>query len=367
MKKRYLRISKRATLLLCLLVTYIITVSAQFTQKRILERTEPVRQGNALEINNKYGKIEITLWNRDSVYIRTEIQANASTQSRTDKMLSGIRVDFETTQYLIRAKTVFDPSPGMLIESFKGMTSKVLNFDSGIEISYYVKIPRYMSLRLDNRYGDVFMEDIKGDLRLNLSNGSFKAGSVEGSCELNLDLANAVIYKTTLCRIDGSFSEILMNEADAMTINSISSRFETGNITDLTIESRRDKIFIRSLGTLRGNSYFSHVRIDRLISEADIDARYGNLTISEIDKTFKKINIRSGYSDIYLTFGKSASYNLYLRHTNTFVSLPQEGADFEKKAVNEERKEYITTGTIGRPAGKQQVDIEANRGTVSLK
>ncbi|NMC40925.1 MAG: hypothetical protein GYA43_07105 [Bacteroidales bacterium] len=367
MKERYLKTFRKTAVFLLLSVTCLVTVSAQFIQKRILERTEPAGRETTLEISNKYGKIEITLWNRDSVYIRTEIEAQASSQSKTDKMLSGISVDFSSSKYMVKAKTTFDQSPGMLLESFKGMTSKVINYDSRIEVNYYVKIPDYISIRLDNRYGDVFIEDLKGNLILNLANGSLKAGDVEGSCELNLDFANATVNKATTCRIDGSFSELTINEAGTMNINSISSRYETGNITELTLESRRDKIFSGTVDILRGNSYFSQVRIDRLTGEADINPKYGNLTITDIDNMFRRIRINSGYNDIYLTFDRSASYNFYLRHTNTFVSLPDEVVNPEKKPVNEEKKEYIMTGTIGRSPGKRQVDIEATRGTVSLR
>ncbi|HRT88588.1 MAG TPA: DUF4097 family beta strand repeat-containing protein [Bacteroidales bacterium] len=366
MKERYLTTFRRTAVLFYFLAAGIVTASAQFTQKRILERTEPAGRETTLEINNKYGKIEITLWNRDSVYIRTEIEAYAPSQSRTDKMLSGISIDFSSSKYLFKAKTSFDQSPGMILESFKGMTSKVINYDSRIEVNYYVKIPDYISIRLDNRYGDVFMENLKGNLFLNLSNGSFKAGNIEGSCELNLDFANATLNEAGTCRIDGSFSELTIKESGAMNINSISSRYETGKVSELTIESRRDKIFTGTVDVFRGNSYFSQIRIDRLTGEADINPKYGNLTITDIDNMFRRIKINSGYNDIYLTFDRSASYNFYLRHTNTFVSLPNE-ATTEKKPVSEEKKEYITTGTIGRSPGKRQVDIEATRGTISLR
>ena len=50
----------------------------------------------------------------------------------------------------------------------------------------------------------------------------------------------------------------------------------------------------------------------------------------------------------------------------------QEGGDapeikYEEKTLNEDRKEYLTSGTTGKNPGKSRVKIDATRGNIYLK
>jgi len=354
---------------LCILCLSDLTLNsgAQFTQKRIFERTEPVNRETILEISNKYGNIEITEWNRDSVYIRAEIEANATNQSKTGKMIEGIEIEISASRFLVRAQTIFDQTLNMLLEDFKGMTNKIISYDSKVQINYFVKAPEYLSLRLENKYGDIFAENIKGNLNVSLSNGSFKAHSVARMSDFRMSFCNAVINKAEDCNIDASFSEFIIDESENLRIKSISSRYDLKYVSTLNADSRRDKFYIGTIGSLSGNAYFTQFRIDKLLTETNINSKYGDITVESIDNSFKEINIIAGYNDIRLTFYPTASYNLNIRHVNSFVSLPSESPGIEKNAVNGERKEYITSGTIGRNPGNRKVKIDASRGNIYIK
>ncbi|MGA1978894.1 MAG: hypothetical protein ABSG89_13740, partial [Bacteroidales bacterium] len=94
---------------------------------------------------------------------------------------------------------------------------------------------------------------------------------------------------------------------------------------------------------------------------------YGSLNAGEIEKGVELISINSSYSDINLIFDPSASYNLDIRHTNAFLSLPDKNSDIQKKAVNEDKKEYMYYGTVGKNPGNVKVSVDANRGNVYIK
>ena len=135
----------------------------------------------------------------------------------------------------------------------------------------------------------------------------------------------------------------------------------------LDVESKRDKFYIGSVSEMRGNSYFTDYRINELEKVIDVVAKYGSLNADNIHKGLDFININSSYSDISLTFDPSASYNLDIRHVNAFLVLPEKNAEIEKKSVNEDKKEYMTYGTVGKNPGKVKVSIDATRGNIYLK
>lgn len=72
-------------------------------------------------------------------------------------------------------------------------------------------------------------------------------------------------------------------------------------------------------------------------------------------------------SDISLTFDPAVSYNLDIRHVNAFLVLPEKNSDIEKKSVNEDKKEYMTFGTVGKNPGSVKVSIDTTRGNIYIK
>ena len=86
-----------------------------------------------------------------------------------------------------------------------------------------------------------------------------------------------------------------------------------------------------------------------------------------IDKGFESVNINSSYSDISLNFDPASSYNLDIRHVNAFLVLPDKNITTEEKAMNDDKKEFVTSGTVGRNPGKAKVKIDATRGNIYLK
>ncbi len=350
-----------------LLIVICDNISAQFTQKRIYERTEPAGRESIFEINNKYGKVEITEWSKDSIYIRAEIEASAPNQTRTDRMLEGIEIEITSTKYFVRAQTIFARTLEMFFESLKGMTDKLLSYDSRVQINYYIKIPTYLNIRVDNKYGDVYIDGNHGNVTLSLSNGALKAQSLGKNSTINLSFCNVLIDKAEDCKADASFSDVIIDEADNLTIKSVSSKFEIKKVESIYAESRRDKFYIGSIKTLSGNSYFSTFRIEKLISDADLTTRYGNLTIAAIDNNFLTINLNAAYNDINITFENSPSYYLEIRHINSTVMLPPGDHSVENNIINSDRKEYIVAGNIGRKPGNRKVRIEANRGSIIIR
>jgi hypothetical protein len=326
-----------------------------------------VTKETSLEVINKYGTVEITPWKKDSALIRVEVKASASSQERLRKIFNGISIDITDSKLSIRAHTEFTQNINMLFESFKGMTSKLISYDSKVEINYYINIPEYLNLNINNKYGDVYMENVTGNFSVSVSNGSFKANSLSKGSDLNLVFCDATINSVISGRIDANFSEITIGESADLTINSISSRFDIKSIGLLSTESRRDKFYIGSIEVLKGNSYFTDFRMNKLKHEIDLTTKYGSVNSDLIDKGFESVDINSGYSDISLEFDDEASYNVDIRHINAFVVLPDKNTKTEKKVINEDKKEFMTFGTIGKNPRGSKVKIDATRGNIYLK
>jgi hypothetical protein len=338
-----------------------------FSEKRIFSKSFHVNREMKLEVDNKYGTVQITPWDKDSVSVRAEVEASSSNLERLHKMFQGIDVNISETSFLVRAETEFTQNINMLFESFKGMTKKIIPYESKIEINYYISAPEYLNMRIVNKYGNVYMENNTGTFSLNLSNGSFKANSLSVTEGINLTFCDATINRMKGGSVDASFSEVVIGESGDLSINSISSRFDLKKTGKLDTESRRDKFFIGTAASLKGNSYFTDYRVEQLDKEINLVIKYGSLNAYMINKSIELVTIHSAYSDINLTFDPAVSYSLDIKHVNAFLVVPEKNSKIEKKILNDEKKEYMTFGSVGRNPGNTKVMIDATRGNIYLK
>ncbi len=358
----------RSAILILLIMYSAGLVSAQtYSEKKTYMKSLPVDRDMTLEIDNKYGTIRITTWDTDSVEIKAEVEAFASDHKRLDKMFRGVDVNITGSSYLVRAQTSFTQNISILFESFKGLTSSFIPYESKLQINYYINAPEYLDIRITNRYGDLYMENNTGNLTLNLSNGAFKANSLNEINSGELLFCDATINKIVKARLNTSFSEIKIDEVQDLNITSISSKLNLEKVGTLRAESRRDKFYIGTAGSLKGNSYFTDLSVGELQKEINIVTKYGELDVDFISRGIEMITINSDYTDISLSFDPSVSYNLDIRHLNSFLVLPEKAGNIEKKTLNEDRKEYMTYGSVGRNPGNIKVLIDATRGNIYLK
>lgn len=365
-KGKIMRYRFLSNIFIFLLLTGNISGQA-FSENRTFRKSVSVNRDMTLEVNNKYGSVHISSGSADSVSIKAEVSATGPSLDRIDKMLQGVTVNISETNYTVKAQTDFNQTLSMLLEGFKSITNKLIPYESRIQINYIIEAPEYLNIRIINKYGDVYLENTSGDLSVELSNGSFKANSVTGSSNMNFNFCDVTINNLKEARLDATFSELVIGESGNLTLSSVSSRFDLKKSKILSTKSRRDKFFIGSIGSLTGNSYFSEYRIENLEKELILDSKYGSIEADHVDNGCDAINLTTGYTDVYLTFDSQSSYNFDVRSVNTFLVLPKDRTDAEKETVNEDRKEYITSGRVGKNPGSLKVIIEATRGNIYLK
>ncbi len=358
----------RKVILVGLMLLIVNLLPAQsVTEKRSFMKSLPLGKDSRLEVKNKYGDIHFNQWKKDSVYIMAEVEAFAPNHAKIQKMFDGININITGTSTLVRAETEFTRDITILLESFKGLTEKIIDYDSRVKISYFISVPDNIDINVQNQFGDVSMENNSGVVSVSLSNGDFKANSLNRLADLTLNFGDAEIGSVKSARINTTFSELVIAESDELNINSTSTRFEMRKAGKIIVESRRDKIFAGTVSELGGISYFTDFKIDNLVIGTDLTLKYGSLDADGINNNFEKINLISSYSDITLSFEPAASYDFEIRHTNAFVVVPERNSKSEKEVLNEDKKEYLTSGKVGSNPGSRKIRIEASRGNIYLR
>ena len=171
-----------------------------------------------------------------------------------------------------------------------------------VTINYMVYVPNKVSLKIENKFGDIYMDDFNGNLEIILSNGDLKANRLSGSPTVTLSSGNGTINSITGGKVIVSYSDMLIKEAGEVYLETKSSRVTVNRAVNLGIDSKRDKFQINAADYITATGYFSTITIDNLRKELRCNLKYGNLDIEQIADAFSFINIESEYTDLNLYF-----------------------------------------------------------------
>ena len=335
------------------------TVSAQDHKSKMnLSREFPATLETTLEIENKYGKIQVVSWDQDQVVVDVEILVTESSASKLKKLKEDISIDFTGTSNYIIVKSKFKSESKRIASELKSVSHTISGSNKHVEINYMVKIPPYMSVVLNNKFGDIYMDDHKGDVEIALSNGALKANRLEGKANISLNFGTAMIETLGSATLKMSYSDITLSEAGQLDLTSKSSKLKVDSINVLKINSRRDKLFFTHVEYLYGESNFTEIWIYDFLRETDLDLKYGKLTVENVLPAFSKIDLKSEFTDVTLLFDKQCHYAFdILYHKKAMVNLPKNAKSHTETIQGQDH--YRKVGTCGGENPSARVNIEA--------
>lgn len=345
-------------LLVCLMC--VIPAKTQEYSKRMV-KSYHINNSTTVDVFNKYGKVHVITWDKDSVRFEIDLKLQASNEQKLAKLKSTINFEFTGTEYYVIAKTKIGSGSETVLGDIKDMAGTIISSENQVTIDYVVMVPKYVNLKLENKFGDVYIDDFEGNLNLTLSYGELKANSLNGNTAISLSSGDASVNYVDEGKITISYSDFQIKNAGKLNVDSRSSKVTINKIDNLKLMSRRDKFNLPEISELTGESYFTDFTIGNLGSELNYTLKYGNLSVEKIFRTFSFINIVSEYTDLDLIFERGSSYEIDLsHHKDVILTYPKQLGELETKIINEEEKQYLTYGNIGTSV-KSKIKISAPR------
>lgn len=336
-----------------------ITLQAQsHTDQRSVSRSFPASLETTLEVMNKYGKIQVVTWDRDSVSVDVDILLTESSANKLRKLKEDVKIDFTGTNTYIIAKTVIRSESGRIASELRSISNTIAGANKRMEINYMVHVPEYMDVVLSNKFGDIYMDDLEGQVDIELSNGVLKANRLEGNSAISLSFANGMIKSLGSSTMKLSYSDLVLEEVSQLDLVSKSSKLNVDSVNVLKINSRRDKLYFKHVEYFYGNGNFSQVWIYDFLRETDVYMKYGEVTVENVIPDFSKIFIESEYTDITLYFDRACSLTFdILHHEKAVLRLP--GEEVLSEETFDGRSHYKTLGTMGPGEPSSTVNIDA--------
>lgn len=369
MKKNKNKVMKyKGLIMFCLVLFQFEMVYSQvYERSRTETRSFKVYKETTLEISSKYGNIHLFTWEKDSVKINIDVHVKANKEAKADKIFEYIDFEFSSTKYYIIANTELQ-NTGSFWSEVSDLANTIFSGSNKAQIDYNVYLPANMEIKLVNKFGNIYMTNQLGKTTIDLSNGDLKANDFKGYTDISLNFGNASINSIDIGKLTMGYAELTLTSANQLDIESKSSTINIRDIGQLTFDSRRDKYFIDKLTSIKGSTSFSYLTIKDFSNNMTISSDYGEIKLEGINTAFKLIDLKSNYTDIYLSLPAAISFQLNVDHTEaTGISYPEHYKKVKVEAIDKKEDIYRTSGLIGEQAkAKAKIGILLKSGKLVI-
>ncbi len=352
---------KSGMLLFITLFLVSLTVAAEEVKKEF-HKEYNAAASTTLEISNRYGDVIIQNWNENKIVIDVKIIVELPNKERAEKLLNYIDVQFSEAENLISAKTIIDEK-----FNFSGWAGDSKRF----RIDYNIKMPAEAALNLSNKYGNTEIDELSGQVSLDIKYGNLKAGKFTRGNEkpinrLNLAYGKGSIEETGWLDLNLRYcGSMNITRSQAILVNSKYSKYSFGKTSSVVGESKYDNINIEEINNLVLENGYTEVNIGVLNKKLDYNGSYGSFSVENIPAGFESLDIETRYMGVKLGIDESATYNLDA-HVS-YGGLKYNEDNFNNKNRIIENNSTQISGTVGKEESPtSKVKIDSSYGSVKL-
>jgi hypothetical protein len=320
-----------------------------------------VNSNATVYIKNKYGNVNVTTWDKNSVEIDVKITVEGRSEDKVEEKLNAISIDFEATENLVEARTV--------IESIKsswnwwGSNSNKLSY----KINYYIKMPKTNNADLNNKYGSIDLDVLEGKANINCDYGSIQVDKLlnaNNTIELDYCSSSDIRYMKS-GSLNADYSKVTVKKTDKIRVNADYSGVKIGSSDTVDFNCDYGSISINDAYSVDGNSDYAGMKIGTLRENLRIDTDYGGLRINELMKGFNEVVIDGNYAGIKIGTSSDNNFKFAVDLGYASFNYPEEYTETFKSIKKSTKKYY--EGVFGKGNSKSTLKIRSNYGGVSLK
>ncbi|RXK58399.1 hypothetical protein ESA94_17320 [Lacibacter luteus] len=178
------------------IVLLFLTLQAtaqQNEQKHERKRYEHVKErtvsktysssGATLNIENSFGDVTITTWNKNEIKVDVHIEASSSDKELAEKMFENLDVTDSKDGNEIKFKTTTSKN--------KNNNINCKNCKVSMNITYSIQLPASVPLKIENSFGAISLPDYNGPVSLVSKFGSLTAGNLSSVQKLEVEFGKA--------------------------------------------------------------------------------------------------------------------------------------------------------------------------------
>ncbi|UAM98789.1 hypothetical protein K8354_02890 [Polaribacter litorisediminis] len=342
------------------LITSANTDEKKHEKSKTIKKEYKVNKDATVALDNKYGNLNITTWDKNRVEIEVTITVKGDDLDSVEDKLESIDVTFENSVSWVSAKTNFRKEKQSW--SLWG-NNKNINY----QINYKVKIPKTNSVDLDNDYGNIYLDDLFGKADVNCDYGKISLGELSAdNNSINLDYcssSNIVFMASGNVNLD--YSKITIEKAGTLKVNMDYSTLKIETVENINFNADYGSLAIDEATHVEGNSDYLSMSFGTILKNFTLDTDYGAITIKRLAKDFENVDINSEYTGIRIGVNADTVFDFTLDLQYAGFKTDDDNVEFYKKITKSSKKYY--EGKFGKGNSNSRIKIKSQYGGVSIK
>ncbi|MGV6827889.1 MAG: hypothetical protein ACWA45_00670 [Flavobacteriales bacterium] len=294
-------------LLILLLVPAFAMAShgkGKYKKVKEIHKEFTVNPNAVLNIDNKFGDIDLISWNENRTEIQVTIITYGNDEEKTQERLDNITVDFKASASSVSAKTIFNHQKN----NWKWWNH---NKNVKIEVNYTVKFPVSNNINIDNDYGSVLLNNLDGDATINCDYGQLILGNLNSeNNQLNFDYTSkSTIDYLKSGKINADYSTFTIKKTEELVLGADYTNSEIVEAQKIRSNCDYGKIIIGKVNYFKGEGNYLNYTIDEAQGELNINTDFGAIRINELTETASNLTINSQYTNIKIGINSKFHFN----------------------------------------------------------
>lgn len=262
--------------------------------------------GNTLQIDNSFGDVVVTTWDRNEIKVDIHIEASSNQKEIAEKAFNNIDVEESKDGNTIKFKTITEK---------KGSYWTCRNCSNTMNISFTIQMPAGNSLKIENSFGAIKIPDYTGNISLVSKFGSLTTGSLAKAEKVWVEFGKANLKSLSNVSATFKFSTITLENLSGtnkitMEFCGSSKIFLDNDLTGLNLNESYSTVNLKPASNLSATYHiktsFGSVkdRSNANIQRTDKPDEYG----PDSDRTYEgksgsgaaKIEIKSSFGRIII-------------------------------------------------------------------
>jgi len=326
-------------------------------KSKTIKKEFDVNADALLNIKNKYGNVDVISWDQNRIEIEVTITVSGNNESKVIERLSKINVNFEGSRSVVSAKTSIENNSKSWYSSGNKMN---------YEINYKVKVPVTNSVDLNNDYGTISLNEIKGRAEINCDYGKILIGNLyHEDNSINIDYtSDSEIELMNGGSINADYSKFTIVKAKKIDLNADYTDSVFENIEELNFVCDYGKIEVGSANIVDGHGDYLTMKFGTLYKKLNIQADYGGIKVDKLMKGFESIDIHTDYAGIKIGLENGISFDFVAKLS--YAGFDYDGGDitYLKKVVKSSSKYF--EGFVNKENSGSNIEISSEYGSVKL-
>ncbi|HKK74050.1 MAG TPA: hypothetical protein VJ953_03170 [Saprospiraceae bacterium] len=283
-------------------------------------------------LSNKYGEVTVKTWDRNRVKISVNIVVDANSEDKANDVFDRITVNFSNARDYVRAITEIESSRSSWW-SWGSSSSK-----GDYKINYEVYLPTSNNLDLELKYGDAYVANMEGKVKLNLKYANFKVEGVGDDSTIDFAYGNGAIQKARDLTTSLSYGKLDIEQVNDISLTTKYSKINIERAGDVRCETKYDTYRLMEVADFKNygkydnfsiqkvrnvslEGKYSSIEAEEVSQRVDLDMEYGSASFG-LSRQFQEASMNGKYTDFKVNVASGAAYRMDAMATYAGISYP---------------------------------------------